>query len=85
MSVGGEEFAILLNNTSLTKAKVIAEKIRSMIENKEFIYNTVSIKTTISIGISEVNEGNFLLENVYKKADTQLYKAKENGRNRVCP
>ena len=83
--VGGEEFAILLNNTSLTKAKVIAEKIRSMIENKEFIYNTVSIKTTISIGISEVNEGNFLLENVYKNADTQLYKAKENGRNRVCP
>ena len=82
--VGGEEFAILLNNTSLTKAKVIAEKIRAMIENKEFIYNDMSIKTTISVGISEVNEDNFLLENVYKIADTQLYKAKENGRNRVC-
>ena len=83
--IGGEEFAILLNNTSLAQAKVIAEKVRSMIENKEFIYNNISIKTTVSIGISEVDKNNFLLENVYKIADTQLYKAKENGRNRVSP
>ena len=82
--VGGEEFAILLNNTSLVQAKVIAEKIRIMIENKEFIYNDMSIKTTISIGISEVDKDNISLENVYKIADTKLYKAKENGRNRVC-
>lgn len=83
--VGGEEFSILLNNTSLVKAQIIAEKIRKMIEEKEFIYNTVSIKTTVSIGLSEVNKENFLLENIYKNADTQLYKAKEMGRNRVCP
>ena len=83
--VGGEEFAILLNNTSFIQAKVIAEKIRYTIQNKEFIYNSVVIKTTISIGISEVNKENFLLESVYKNADMQLFKAKEGGRNRVCP
>lgn len=83
--VGGEEFTILLSDTSLNGATIIAEKIRKTIENKSFTYNTISINLTISIGISELNEENTTIEDLYKKADKQLYIAKKNGRNRVSP
>lgn len=83
--IGGEEFTILLNNTSLEGAKVIAEKMRLTIENKVFIYNnTTSIDITISLGISELNTENTSIEDLYKQADKQLYIAKNNGRNRIC-
>ncbi|WP_165942924.1 GGDEF domain-containing protein [Marinomonas flavescens] len=82
--IGGEEFAILLNHTSLYDAKSIAEKIRISIENEIFYYNTTQIKITLSIGLSDLNEENTLIEHLYKKADQQLYIAKKKGRNRVC-
>lgn len=81
--IGGEEFIILLNNTSLDGAKVIAEKIRILIERKEFIYNNIPIEITISIGLSELNMKNISIEDLYKQADRQLYIAKESGRNRT--
>lgn len=83
--VGGEEFTIFLNDTSLDGAKVIAEKIRKIIQDGSFTYNTISIDLTISIGISELNKENTSIEDLYKKADKQLYIAKENGRNIVYP
>lgn len=83
--IGGEEFAILLNNTSLKRAKIIADKVRSTVEDSVFSHNSVPIKITLSIGISELNENNCSIEDLYKQADEQLYRAKENGRNRVFP
>lgn len=82
--IGGEEFTILLHNTPISGAKVIAEKIRVIIENKIFVYNTIPINITVSVGIAELNQQNNSIEELYKEADKQLYKAKENGRNRVC-
>ena len=82
--VGGEEFTILLNDTSLDGAKVITEKIRRIIEDKVFIYNNITMSTTISIGLSELNKENTSIEDLYKQADKQLYIAKKNGRNRAC-
>ena len=81
--IGGEEFTILLHDTSIEGAKVIAEKIRSTIESKDFEYNELTIKLTLSIGISEVNQQNTSIENLYKEADKKLYSAKENGRNQI--
>jgi diguanylate cyclase (GGDEF)-like protein len=81
--IGGEEFTILLNNTSLYGAKVIADKIRKTIEDKVFMYKDVAIGITVSIGISVLNEENTSIESLYKQADKQLYIAKESGRNRV--
>jgi len=83
--VGGEEFAILLNDTPLSGAKIIAEKVRKIIEDTTFTYNSASVDLTISIGISELNKENTSIEDLYKKADKQLYIAKKNGRNRVSP
>lgn len=82
--VGGEEFAIILHNTPLDGAQVIAEKIRKMIENKTFIYHDTAINLTVSIGISVLNESSNSIELLYKKADNRLYQAKREGRNRVC-
>ncbi|RTE66216.1 GGDEF domain-containing protein [Amphritea opalescens] len=83
--IGGEEFTILLNNTPMDSAKVIAEKLRKLIEGTVFVLNNTPIKITISIGIAELNEENRSIEDLYKKADKQLYAAKHGGRNRVCP
>jgi diguanylate cyclase (GGDEF)-like protein len=79
--VGGEEFAILLTDTSLDGAKIIAEKVRKIIDDEVFTYNSISVNLTISIGISELNKDNTTIEDLYKKADKQLYFAKKNGRN----
>jgi diguanylate cyclase (GGDEF)-like protein len=81
--IGGEEFTILLNDTSLKGANIIAEKIRSVVEKKTFSYNSIVIKITISIGISELNKESFTIEELYKESDKKLYIAKKNGRNRV--
>lgn len=83
--MGGEEFAILANNTSLDGAKVLAEKIRTTIEKSTFIYNSTPIRTTLSIGVSELNQENTTIDQLYKKADKHLYIAKKKGRNRIYP
>jgi len=81
--IGGEEFTVLLNDTFLDGAKVIAEKIRKAIENKKFIYNDTSINITVSIGVCTLSEEFDSVEKLYKEADARLYKAKERGRNQV--
>lgn len=82
--IGGEEFSILLDDTSIDGAKIIAEKIRHNVENKTFNFNNMTISITISIGMSELSRENTLIEDLYKKADKQLYLAKKTGRNKVC-
>ena len=82
--VGGEEFAILLNDTSIEGARIIAQKICTLIENKKFVYEDKVISITTSIGISQLDEKNDSIEKLYKQADKQLYQAKNTGRNRVC-
>ena len=80
--LGGEEFGILLLNTSNKGAIISAEKICTMIREYKFMYEDKTIKLTISIGISQNN--NFTsFENQYKEADFNLYKAKELGRDQI--
>ncbi len=76
---GGEEFIIFFPETDIDQAKVVAEKIRRLIENLEF---EEDFKVTVSIGITELKKGEFLVEAI-KRADRALYKAKRNNKNRV--
>ncbi len=77
---GGEEFMIICPETNLDGAKQLAEKIKSIIEEADFPH----IHTlTCSFGISESHEGD-RIESVVGRADSALYRAKEEGRNRVC-
>ena len=83
---GGEEFAVLLQNTLLDGAMQVAEDIRKNIEmteipgtDKEADYNV-----TISIGVATMSpDNNTSIPDLILKADMALYKAKDTGRNRV--
>ena len=81
---GGEEFAVLLPNTDLAGAKILAEKIRSAIENLNITLNEQTLSCKISLGVASHNskepiEPGFFIE----MADSALYKAKQSGRNQV--
>lgn len=76
---GGEEFICLLPNTELEQALIVSEKIRAEIEKHEF--QSVG-NITISLGVAEVSP-EVSIEKLIESADEALYRAKNNGRNRV--
>lgn len=78
---GGEEFMIILENTSLDIANIIAERIRKKIESHIFNYKDISIKLTCSLGGYIINDKNINIEDFIQSADENLYLAKNNGRN----
>jgi len=80
--LGGEEFLVLLNETDLKGALIFAEKIRVKVEQARFLYKGARISITVSCGISE-RKRTASLDKVLKLADVNMYKAKQNGRNRV--
>ena len=80
---GGEEFAILLSDTTLDNAYVFAERLRQTVEASVVKYNDIDLKYTISVGISEINEAISTYEAWIEFADAALYQSKEGGRNRV--
>jgi two-component system, cell cycle response regulator len=81
---GGEEFVILLPRSDLADCRLIAEQLRSSAEG--FIYNdgTTELQVTVSIGVASLQDNKPISpEKLVSMADDALYKAKENGRNRV--
>lgn len=82
---GGEEFLICLANTDLVSAKKTAERIRSKIENKEFVINGKNINLTCSLGVYMIcgATDDMSFDQVIELVDKQLYKAKKSGRNVV--
>ena len=87
---GGEEFAAVLIDTDEKAAMVVAERIRKEVEEHEFYGSDEKpvVHKTISIGLalfpSDDKGGGTGKEDVVKKADEALYRAKGEGRNKVC-
>ncbi len=83
---GGEEFLIVLPNTNLEQALFVAEKVRKKIEDLEIRSNNKMIKTSVSIGVSDINHnGPDKVDDLLYQADTALYRAKRKGKNRTVP
>ena len=82
--IGGEEFGLLLVETDFENAFKIAERIRINVENiKLFDDKGNQVKLTISIGIAKYTNERDSLQELMMDSDRALYKAKNEGRNRV--
>ena len=81
---GGEEFLLLLPDTSLLEALALAERLRSAVEQHEFIHDGQHIPVTISAGVCTTNRAGSI-EELLRQADNNLYSAKSQGRNRITP
>ena len=82
---GGEEFVIVMPETDLHVAGMVAERLRRSIANEPFAVHKGDrrLDVTVSIGLSTLEQKGEPLSDVLKRADTALYRAKNDGRNRV--
>ncbi len=80
---GGEEFVILLPKTNLKQSFEIAERLRKLVENHQFIYDGKRLPVTASIGVADYRQGVNTGTDLFKRADEAVYKSKEGGRNQV--
>ncbi|MBI4317557.1 MAG: EAL domain-containing protein [Chloroflexi bacterium] len=80
--LGGDEFVALLEGATVEEAQVVAERARRAVEEFRFILDGQTFKLSLSIGIVEV-DGRHTSAILLSQADAAMYKAKEQGRNRI--
>lgn len=80
---GGEEFAVILPEIDLQGAAQFAESVRRMVEGEEFVFEGRRIPLAISVGVAELDPGMTHADDLIRRADGRLYRAKQTGRNRV--
>lgn len=80
---GGEEFVLLMPNTTKEEAHPIIEKLRQLFEKKMFIGSGKFFRTTFSSGIMDINDEYTHEKKLFEAADKALYVAKEAGRNKI--
>ncbi len=80
---GGEEFCVLLPNTSLHSAELIAQRTRALIASRPYQHGDRDIVITVSIGVAQQESTACTLSSVLSRADEFLYLAKQSGRNKV--
>jgi diguanylate cyclase (GGDEF)-like protein len=81
--LGGEEFGILLPNTEVADALILAERLRRAVEQTGCVVQEHSMRLTVSIGVAEYRPELLDLDGVLREADAAMYQAKNQGRNRV--
>jgi diguanylate cyclase len=77
---GGEEFVVILPETSSEEAMRVAEKIRGKVAGSPFHFKGERVQVTVSCGVASFKKG-YRIEQVFDAADAALYQAKEGGRN----
>ena len=82
--IGGEEFSILLPNTSRHESQQTAERLRHLLDNNPIsITDDISLPIKISLGVSVLKAADTSFQDLYARSDIALYKAKSMGRNNV--
>ncbi len=83
---GGEEFVLLMPNTTLEEGFLMAERLRLKIAEEPFDVGLPQgpLPITASVGVAAYEEPSDTRESILKRADTALYRAKQEGRNRIA-
>jgi len=81
--LGGEEFGLVLPETSLEGARLVVERLRQEVAENE-LAGLMRGEVRVSIGLTMMIEGDESPDVLYSRADQELYRAKEQGRNQVC-
>lgn len=81
--IGGEEFAVVLPETTLAGAVVVAERLRKAVSELVIMAEEKAIAVTLSIGLADLSDAVPDVNGLMKYADNALYEAKRKGRNRV--
>ena len=81
--VGGEEFAVLLPNTSGAQGAQVGEKLRGKVEQAQFDASCNKLRCKLSIGVAGIEAVEYDLNRLLEGADKALYRAKQMGRNRI--
>jgi diguanylate cyclase (GGDEF)-like protein len=82
---GGEEFLILLPDTTSAGARRVAEMLRTKLADTPVLWNNIAVAVTASFGLTTAAPGDLDVKALIGRADTALYRAKQSGRNCVCP
>lgn len=80
---GGEEFIAILPGTAEQGIRIVAEKLRMLIERTRFHFHNEEIPLTVSIGGTAIRSSDENAEAIFKRVDTAMYEAKKTGRNRA--
>jgi diguanylate cyclase (GGDEF)-like protein len=81
--LGGEEFGLILPETALEQARIVADRIQTVWEQTPSNMDGMLIRSTVSIGVAEARAEDKTFDDVLRRADLMMYKAKEQGRNQV--
>ena len=81
--MGGEEFAVVLGDADLGSAEVFAQRLQQQLADQPLMHAGQRIPLTISIGVAVLESGDSSAEVALSRSDSALYRAKQNGRNRV--
>lgn len=82
--IGGEEFALVYAEQNLADAAAAAERLRAAVAAAAFELDGTPVRITVSIGVAQWQRGMSGLADLMRAADQQLYRAKQEGRDRVC-
>ncbi len=81
--VGGEEFLVICPDSLLADTLVVAERIRKVINEENISDGTQQVKVALSAGVTIIQGSDVSSDRIFSRADSALYKAKEEGRNKV--
>ena len=81
--IGGEEFALILPDTPLEGATMVAERLRQLTESEVVMFAGAHIRFTVSLGVAQYGPDGDTYESVIETADSRMYRAKQAGRNQV--
>ncbi len=79
---GGEEFIILLNRTDLEGAELVANRLLNLCRQNKPLFQNEQISVTLSLGLTRMHEKD-TMDTLIQRADTALYRAKNNGKDRM--